>query len=114
VSFGVEDKLVERQNAEIITEQQVQVLQGFRQVERLQFVRVLRVQNVRYRCVALGKLRVLLERTEDAPAPRAVDWVLRQPIHVEQTLHGLRPMDVVPVIELLRRHPTTRLRQPTK
>jgi len=72
------------------------------------------VQNVRYRRVALGKLRVLLERTEDVPAPRAVDWVLRQPIHVEKTLHGLRTMDVVPVIELLHRRPITRLRQTTK
>ena len=101
MSFSVEDKLVKRQNTEIIAEQQVQVLQGFRKVERLHLVRMLWEQNVWDCRIALGKLCVFLEGTKDVPAPRPVDGVLGQSVHVEETLNGLRPMDVVSVVELL-------------
>ena len=78
MSFGVEDVPVQRQQVLVVTEQQEQVLERLREVERLHVVLVtnmLRVFNVADRRVAVFDSRVFFERLKDLCAPLAVRLV---------------------------------------
>jgi len=89
MSLGVEHPLVQV-NLVPVGEQQVEVLEGLPEEERLHHVPGPRVQGVPHVAdgrVAAGHLRVRIDTLENLPAPVLVGGVPGEVVQVEQALH---------------------------
>lgn len=86
MSFGVKYKLIERNDGDVIGEEQVKVLECFSEPETLHLVAVMRIVSrldVTNGRVANIQLGVFLKRLKDLPTPILVGFVSRQTKQVE-------------------------------
>lgn len=108
MAFGVEDVLVQRQHVLVVRQEEVQILKGFSQEERLHhvskfsasvarpvllglLVRDGNLLHVIHGGIAVLHSRVLLDRFERGPTPLLVLLLARQSVHVEPCFECFRP-----------------------